>query len=119
MANFLKENPSITGIFASNDILALATIRSLRAIQLRVPKDVSVVGFDGIHVGEMVEPSLATIATEPRMLGQGAAQTVLSFINDLPLPEQPELSLSFSFRNGGSLAPRIAENLGDDDVIAF
>jgi DNA-binding LacI/PurR family transcriptional regulator len=119
LTNFLRENPSITGIFASNDILALATIRSLRTLQLQVPKDISVVGFDGIRVGEMVEPSLATIATEPRMLGQGAAQTVLSFINDLPLPEQPDLTLSFSFRNGGSLAPHVAENLGDDDVTAF
>ena len=75
---FLSEHPSITGIFASNDFLALATIRSARKLALKVPHDLSIIGFDGIDVGSMVEPSLATIVTDPKMLGAGAGETVLS-----------------------------------------
>jgi DNA-binding LacI/PurR family transcriptional regulator len=119
LAEFLQDNPAITGIFASNDFLALATIRSARALGLHVPNDLSIVGFDGIEVGMMVEPSLATIVTDPRMMGSGAAKTVLSAINGTPLPEQPDPKFSFSFRAGGSLAPLIAESKDDGKVAAF
>ena len=119
LSDFLKENQSVTGIFASNDLLALATIRSLRVIGLQVPNDISVVGFDGIQVGEMVDPSLATVVTDPRMLGHGAAQTVLSVLNKSELPDQPDPEFSFSFRHGGSLAPPKAERKGTGNVTAF
>ena len=50
LKQFLSENPSITGIFASNDFLALAIIRSARKLALNVPRDLSIIGFDGIEV---------------------------------------------------------------------
>ena len=106
---FLEGNPTLTGLFVSNDFLALATIRSARELGLRVPDDLSIIGFDGIDVGTMVEPSLATIVTDPREMGSGAARTVLSVINDDPPPNQPAPESSFSFRDGGSLAPPAAE----------
>lgn len=106
---FLSSNPTLTGLFVSNDFLALAAIRSARDLGLGVPTDLSIVGFDGIDVGTMVEPSLATIVTDPRAMGCGAARTVLSVINNDPLPDQPAPELSFSFRDGGSLAPPAAE----------
>ncbi len=109
LRDFLSQNPTLTGLFVSNDFLALATIRSAREIGLNVPDDLSIVGFDGIDVGRMVEPSLATIVTDPKLMGGGAAETVLSIINDMPRPEQPTSDLSFHFRAGGSLAPPAAE----------
>jgi hypothetical protein len=54
-----------------------------------VPRDLSIVGFDGIKVGQLVEPSLATIETVPRALGAGASQTILSMINGSAPPEEP------------------------------
>ena len=109
LLEFLQKNQTLTGIFASNDFLALATIRSARALGLRVPQDLSIVGFDGIEVGTMVEPSLATIATNPKMMGSGAARTVLSVINNTPTPDLPDPKTTFSFRAGGSLASAAAE----------
>jgi len=109
---FIQENPTLTGIFASNDFLALATIRSARSLGLRVPEDLSIIGFDGIDVGTMVEPSLATIVTDPKMMGSGAARTVLSIINGTPAPVLPDPEQTFSFRTGGSLAPLSAERAG-------
>lgn len=106
---FLQENQTLTGIFASNDFLALATIRSARSLSLSVPGDLSIVGFDGIEVGTMVEPTLATIATNPKVMGSGAARTVLSVINGTPAPRLPDRERTFSFRAGGSLAPLVAE----------
>ncbi|MGC3939610.1 LacI family DNA-binding transcriptional regulator [Roseobacter sp. EG26] len=114
LQGFLTENPTLTGIFVSNDFLALATIRSARKLGLKVPSDLSIVGFDGIDVGTMVEPSLATIVTDPKMMGSGAAGTVLSIINGTSKPTQPDPEQSFSFRGGGSLAPPGAERTDDE-----
>jgi DNA-binding LacI/PurR family transcriptional regulator len=119
LGRFLQNNPNLTGIFASNDFLALATIRSARQLGLHIPDDLSIIGFDGIEVGTMVEPSLATIVTDPRLMGRGAAETVLSIINGTPLPDQPNPALSFRFRAGGSFAPLVAERRGGERVTAF
>lgn len=109
LKKFLNENPTLTGIFVSNDFLALETIRCARALGLSVPDDLSIIGFDGIKVGTMVEPTLATIVTDPKVMGSGAASTVLSAINGVAAPVQPDPELTFSFRAGGSLASPAAE----------
>lgn len=119
LAGFLDANPDLTGIFASNDFLALATIRSARKLSIDVPGKLSIIGFDGIKVGQMVEPSLATIVTDPRMLGAGAANTILSMIEGSVPPEAPEPEQTFSFRAGGSLASLVAESEDDGKVAAF
>ena len=119
LKQFLGENPSITGIFASNDFLALAIIRSARKLALNVPRDLSIIGFDGIDVGLMVEPTLATIVTEPKMLGAGAGRTVLSFINKTDVPKPPSADQTFNFRAGGSLARLGAESSDDGKITPF
>ena len=116
---FLQDNPGITGIFASNDFLALAAMRSARELSLNVPGDLSIVGFDGIGFGSMVMPSLATIVTDPRMLGSGAGETVLSMIDGSAAPEMPSPDQTFHFRAGGSLMPLVAESEDDEKVAAF
>ncbi|MCB2128240.1 MAG: LacI family DNA-binding transcriptional regulator [Rhodobacteraceae bacterium] len=119
LRGFLHDHPDLTGIFASNDFLALATIRSARNLFIKVPQELSIVGFDGIKVGLMVEPSLATIVTAPRDLGAGAGQTILSLINGTSPPERPSKNSTFSFRAGGSLMPLPAESKDDGKVAAF
>ena len=110
LRGLLSENDRLSGIFASNDFLALAAIRATRSLGRRVPDDLSIVGFDGIEIGTMVEPTLATIVTQPKLMGSGAAVAVLSAIKGETIPEMRDPGLSFSFRPGGTLAPRIAES---------
>ncbi len=119
LREFLEQNPNLTGIFASNDYRALAAIRSARRLSIDVPRDLSIIGFDGIKVGQMIEPSLATIATAPRVLGAGASQTILSMIDGSEPPELPRKEQTFSFRAGGSLMPLGAESKDDGKVAAF
>ena len=119
LKDFLDDHPSLTGIFASNDFLALASIRSARKLSIEVPQDLSIVGFDGIKVGQLVEPSLATIETVPQALGAGASQTILSIINGSAPPEVPLEEKRFSFRAGGSLMPLAAESEDDGKGTAF
>lgn len=116
---FLKQHPNITGIFASNDYRALAAIRSARQLSIDVPRDLSIIGFDGIKVGQMIDPTLATIATEPRALGAGASKTILSLIDGSTPPELPSKDQTFSFRDGGSLRPLVAESEDDGKAATF
>ena len=116
---FLQAHSKLTGIFASNDFLALATIRSARNLSINVPKDLSIVGFDGIKVGQMVEPSLATIQTSPRTLGAGASQTILALIDGSEPPEKLQKYQTFSFRDGESLMPCRVESKDGGKVAPF
>ena len=79
-----------TAIFAFNDVTAMGAIQALREAGLRVPKDVSVLGFDDVLAASTNNPPLTTIHQPLRAMGQAAASTLLGLIRDeLPKP-QPE-----------------------------
>ncbi|QDC02342.1 LacI family DNA-binding transcriptional regulator [Mesorhizobium sp. 8] len=104
LETFLRANPEATGIFASNDQLAIAIIAALRELGLKVPADLSIVGFDGIEFGQMLEPTLATVVTDPYAMGRAAADMVLS-MGHLADAHLDSRVAGFSFRSGGSLGP--------------
>jgi DNA-binding LacI/PurR family transcriptional regulator len=64
-------------IFAFNDISAIGAIRALREKGLRVPEDVSVVGFDDIQSAAYQNPGLTTVRQPLSKMGKIAAETVL------------------------------------------
>lgn len=92
-----------TALFASNDMLALATIRTLHDLGLRVPEHVSVAGFDGIDVGTLVAPSLATLVQPARLMGRRAMDLLFSGLAGGP--RSSAVHLPFAVRMGESLAP--------------
>ena len=57
----LATDPEVTAVFCANDELALGLIRAMHERGRRVPADVSVVGFDGLAVGEYSFPPLTTV----------------------------------------------------------
>ena len=57
----LERGRDFTGIFAMSDVMAIGAIRALQDAGKRVPEDVSVVGFDGLLIGEYTIPRLTTI----------------------------------------------------------
>jgi DNA-binding LacI/PurR family transcriptional regulator len=75
----LKKN--FTALFAFNDISAMGAIRALREAGLRVPQDVSVVGFDDIESAAYQNPSLTTVRQPLRKMGRIAAETLLRRIS--------------------------------------
>ena len=66
-----------TAILALGDSLAIGAIASLFQHGVRVPQDVSVVGFNNIDVSAYVSPPLTTVSQDPERLGQLAAKVVL------------------------------------------
>jgi len=112
LAAILGEHADLTAIFASNDFLAIAVQKAARLLGWRVPQDLSVVGFDGIDIGRLLEVPLATIETEPQAIGRQAARTLLSALQGAALEQQPPLP--FLFRAGATLAQPRSENHDDD-----
>ncbi len=72
----LTSGVSFTAIFAQSDLLALGALAALRARGLRVPQDVSLVGFDDIPVASVFDPPLTTIHQPMREVGALAAGLV-------------------------------------------
>ena len=66
-----------TGIFASNDLQALGAIEAARAIGLRVPEDLSVVGFDDMPAAQWSAPPLTTVRQPLAEMGRVAAEALL------------------------------------------
>lgn len=110
LAAILLRHPELTAIFASNDFLAIAVQKAARLLDWRVPQDLSVVGFDGIEVGRLLEAPLATIETSPEAMGRQAAGCLLDMLQG-GAPVQPP-ALPFLFRAGATLA---APNPGKGD----
>jgi LacI family transcriptional regulator, galactose operon repressor len=69
--------PSFTAVFAGNDLMAIGAIRSLGEAGLRVPEDVSVVGYDDIHLASLVTPALTTVRQPVYGMGQAAAEQLI------------------------------------------
>lgn len=66
-----------TALFAFNDVSAIGAIRALEEVGLRVPEDVSVIGFDDIYGAAFHNPALTTIRQPLFEMGRLAAKTVL------------------------------------------
>ena len=70
----MEERP--TAVFCASDEVALGLIAGLNGLGLQVPKDISVVGFDGIEQAEHFVPALTTIQQDRIALGRIAAQSL-------------------------------------------
>lgn len=80
MARLLARGARFTGLFAYSDMVAIGAIRELRTRGLRVPEDVSVVGYDDVPVAAYVDPPLTTVRQPMREVGECAASLVLDAI---------------------------------------
>jgi LacI family repressor for deo operon, udp, cdd, tsx, nupC, and nupG len=69
-----------TALFAANDEMAIGLIKTVHAAGLRVPEDLSVVGFDGIAYADYCEPTLTTIVQPRRELGATAAAELIALM---------------------------------------
>jgi LacI family transcriptional regulator len=80
MREILDRHPSVTGVMAYNDLMAIGAIRALRAAGRDVPREMSVVGFDDVAFAEYVDPPLTTIAQSPTDLGRLAVRRLIAAI---------------------------------------
>jgi LacI family transcriptional regulator len=77
-----------TALIAINDLLAIGALRAAGDLGLNVPADLSLVGFDGIHMSKYLMPRLTTVAKDSIKVGREAVKQLLARINQPDLPRQ-------------------------------
>jgi DNA-binding LacI/PurR family transcriptional regulator len=93
--SLIERKRDFTAVLCFNDIAAMGGIRALHDAGLRVPNDVSIVGFDDIQSASFHVPRLTTIRQPLQRMGSTAAQTLLRKLAGEPTPSilriEPEL----------------------------
>ncbi|KAB7690450.1 MAG: substrate-binding domain-containing protein [Plesiomonas shigelloides] len=86
MRQLLACEPRPTAVFAGNDVMAVGAYQVLHQAGLRIPQDMSVLGYDDIELARYLAPALSTIHQPKEDLGQLAVDTLLARIDDRSKP---------------------------------
>ncbi len=92
----LKRNHIIDGLFCYSDIIAIGALRACKDVRIRVPNRLKIVGYDGISLGEFVDPKLTTVSLDLYGLGAMAFGQLQNLMCDpkeecQPIWIQPEI----------------------------
>lgn len=90
MAEFLSSTEELpNALFAASDALAVGAMQAIQAAGLRIPEDISVIGFNDVSVAKYVSPALSTIKVETEWMGELAVSTILDLAKEFsPVPRK-------------------------------
>jgi LacI family transcriptional regulator len=78
-----------TAVIAYNDVMAVGIIKGMRRAGVRVPDDVSVIGFDNVALSEVVEPELTTVAAPMRAMGFTGVKNLVAAVGGAAPSREP------------------------------
>lgn len=93
MESLLAEKERPTAVLASNDLTAIGALRAAYAAGLKVPRDISLIGFDDIELCQFTQPQLTTIRLSREELGRSACDALLRVVEGTD-PNGHELEVS-------------------------
>ena len=70
-----------TAVLASNDLTAIGALRAIYNAHLRIPEDISLVGFDDIYLSQFTQPALTTIRLSRTEVAEKAFNALTALIN--------------------------------------
>lgn len=76
----IADGRHFTALFAEADVMAIGAIRALHNNGLRVPRDVSVMGFDGLPLGSFLVPQLSTVIQSARVMARRSVEILINRI---------------------------------------
>ncbi|WP_323961898.1 substrate-binding domain-containing protein [Arthrobacter sp. JZ12] len=88
-ARLLDEPESPTAIMYGTDTMAIAGMRTAQSRGLHVPRDLSVVGFEGLQIGEWIDPQLTTVQRFAVQRGRAAAAKLIGLLGETVAEEVP------------------------------
>lgn len=91
----LQRRPDFTALFAMSDVMAIGAIRALNDAGKRVPEDVSVIGFDGLPIGEYMVPRLTTISQSVEELASRSLELLSRNIEDGAAAQHETIPVKF------------------------
>lgn len=87
----LRRTPAITAIFACNDEVAMGVIDAAHHLNLSIPDDLSVVGFDNIDLAQDIKPRLTTVNIDKALMG---ALGVRQLLDQFSHPDRTNLTIT-------------------------
>jgi LacI family transcriptional regulator len=97
----MKDRP--TAVFFGTDLLAMGALHECQTQGIDVPGDVSIIGFDGIEEGCMMQPGLTTVDIPAHAIGKRAAEVMVALLQGEPVPPEPPMQARLMLRQ--SLGP--------------
>lgn len=92
MTNLFKNAQALpTAVFCFNDVMALGAISAITEKGLKVPQDISVIGYDNIHSSRFYAPPLTTVHQSKSRLGAAALELLLERIEDDEKAKEPKV----------------------------
>lgn len=91
----IEKNRNVDAIICSTDRLAFGTYRALQEHGIRIPEDVSVVGFGGYEESALLNPELTTLKFDSYAMGHLGAESVLKLLNEEPVPKKQVIEYEF------------------------
>ena len=80
METLMALNDPPTAVFCASDLLAIGALEAIHDAGKKVPEDFSIIGFDGIDLGQLITPRLTTIKQNTYEMGRLAAVSMLSYL---------------------------------------
>lgn len=105
MSEILAAESRPTAVFLANDVMAIGAIKAIQESGMRVPEDISVVGFDDIPLAEFVSPSLTTVRQPTFEKGVKATRLLLQYLDKKKRPKSQSLEVKLEVRNSTGPAP--------------
>ena len=102
--SLIENNTDFTAIMAGNDLIAIGAVKTLKKRGIRIPEDCEIIGFDGIEIAEIFDPSISTVVQPVYEIAVESAKLLLGKINgEITSPRkiivEPTLVLRTTTRN--------------------
>jgi DNA-binding LacI/PurR family transcriptional regulator len=95
-----------TAIFCDDDLLAVGVYKAARDRSIRIPDDISVVGFDDIDIAQVLEPELTTVTLPAEQIGEAAIDLLLAAIEGREQAPASPIPLPLTIRRSTSRPPQ-------------
>ena len=101
MMAYLRTSPRLpTAYIADNDMIALGAMKALEEHSIRIPEDVSIIGFDDLPYSEICSPRLSSIRVPKQEMGKMAIERLIDIINNGDaIKTKTEVSTEFIVRD--------------------
>lgn len=101
----LSQNPAPTAIYCTNYEITLGAIIAINEIGVKIPQDLSLIGFDNLELSQIVKPKLTIIMQPMRKIAEAAAKLMIDRLENKDVKESRIIQLDTTLELGESVAP--------------
>lgn len=99
MKNILSRNTDITAVFAANDNMAIGAMNYCKQFGLKVPEDISFVGFDDENFSEFYQPALTTFSQNRKLIAELSEEILMNQLIGVPVKDCIRVPADFIVRD--------------------